>query len=545
MLIGLLTGVVAAGCLLLAPAGASAATFNCDAAALQLSLFGGSPLMLGTANLNQPICVNANDIVVNVPQNLGLPLTASALNATTALSDAGQTANSAAGLLGLNVGIGGSVLSQITGPVVQQLTGSAQPISLNQGIVGTLLQSLGLGSQSITSAQQLSAVQQLLDSVLANALNGSIAGVNVAQSQAQSVCVNGQPQLAGSSQLAGLSVLGQNVPLDPVLNQVLPLLNTQQLSQINLSSTINGLLAGLEQSMNLGQLAANPLLAPLVSQLESGLASLLNSTVQPALTQLLTAAQPLINQIVTITVEPDKQTIQNGQLTQQALHLGVAIAGQSILDVVLGQARVSDKSVTCVSPAAAASLQCTKRKLTLIDVLQHGNHTFIEGAADSSLIGHRIPIYFSYTHQRVATATVLPSGFFYATAPLPPAKVRETNLARYYAQAGGETTLHLKFRRRMVTYTLSMSKNKVHITGRVLPPLANPVQTILIQRRVSCTTLITVKTIKPDARGGWSVTLPAPPTRQAGVYRAQTMVRKNTRNPKLFPTFTLPRYLAL
>ena len=41
------------------------------------------------------------------------------------------------------------------------------------------------------------------------------------------------------------------------------------------------------------------------------------------------------------------------------------------------------------------------------------------------------------------------------------------------------------------------------------------------------------------------MTVSAPPKQQAAVYRFETRVRKNYSNPKLFPTFTLPRYVDL
>jgi hypothetical protein len=41
------------------------------------------------------------------------------------------------------------------------------------------------------------------------------------------------------------------------------------------------------------------------------------------------------------------------------------------------------------------------------------------------------------------------------------------------------------------------------------------------------------------------VTIPVPPTGQAAVYRLQTSVLRSARNPKPFPTFTLPRAVEL
>jgi hypothetical protein len=56
---------------------------------------------------------------------------------------------------------------------------------------------------------------------------------------------------------------------------------------------------------------------------------------------------------------------------------------------------------------------------------------------------------------------------------------------------------------------------------------------------------VTVQAVKPNASGRFAVTIPAPPTGQAAVYRLQTSVPRSARNAKLFPTFTLPRAVEL
>jgi hypothetical protein len=68
---------------------------------------------------------------------------------------------------------------------------------------------------------------------------------------------------------------------------------------------------------------------------------------------------------------------------------------------------------------------------------------------------------------------------------------------------------------------------------------------ITIKRRVSCTRDVAVKTFKPSASGRFAVTIPAPPTGQAAVYRLQTSVPRNARSRTLFSTFTLPRAVEL
>ena len=106
---------------------------------------------------------------------------------------------------------------------------------------------------------------------------------------------------------------------------------------------------------------------------------------------------------------------------------------------------------------------------------------------------------------------------------------------------GREKSLRLKLIRRMIVRSVRSKGGKVTISGRVSRPLGKPARTIRVVRRVSCKRGIVVKRIKPRRNGTFRVTVSAPPKTQAAVYRLGTQVRKNTRNPKLFPTFTLPR----
>jgi hypothetical protein len=54
-----------------------------------------------------------------------------------------------------------------------------------------------------------------------------------------------------------------------------------------------------------------------------------------------------------------------------------------------------------------------------------------------------------------------------------------------------------------------------------------------------------VKRFKPRADGRFDVRVPAPAGGQAAAYRLSTRVRKLDKAPKLYPTFTLPRYVDL
>ena len=93
----------------------------------------------------------------------------------------------------------------------------------------------------------------------------------------------------------------------------------------------------------------------------------------------------------------------------------------------------------------------------------------------------------------------------------------------------------------MIVRSVRSDGGKVTISGRVSRPLGRPARSIRVVRRVSCKHSVVVARVKPRRDGTFRVTVAAPPKTLAAVYRLGTQVRKNTRNPKLFPTFTLPR----
>jgi hypothetical protein len=195
--------------------------------------------------------------------------------------------------------------------------------------------------------------------------------------------------------------------------------------------------------------------------------------------------------------------------------------------------------------ASRLALQCPHRKLTLIDVLRRGNHVALLGAADASLIGRRVTITYLANHKRVATAVVGSDGFFGTTARLPSRRLRFTNRASYQASIGAVRSQYLKLTRRMLVDSITSRAGKVTIRGRVVRPLAQPIATIRVQRRVSCSAVVTVKRIKPSRNGAFTVTLAAPPRTQAAVYIAVTRVRQTVRNRKTYPTSTLPRIVVI
>ena len=175
--------------------------------------------------------------------------------------------------------------------------------------------------------------------------------------------------------------------------------------------------------------------------------------------------------VAQIRVTPGSQTVQNGTLTQKGLQIFLALGGQTVADLTLGEASVSQGDVGCAQPVAAAQLQCTTRKLALIDVLERKGYARLYGAADRSLIGKRVNVVASWNGKTVARPVVRKDGTFLAKGKLPPMALRHSNRARYQAKIGKERSLRLKLFRRMLVTQLSSRSGKVTIKGHIVLPL--------------------------------------------------------------------------
>jgi hypothetical protein len=463
-------------------ASASAAGWNCSAMAVSGQPI-GTPV---TANVGQATC-KAASAGGNLPA-LPIPIQANVMSARTTLDGsatqpAQQTPSATGEVASLSIGVP---------------AGSAP-------IPSTTIPVPGMGDVDITQA---------LASLLPPPPN-PLVGVKLSSATASGSCAGGKPTLTGSSKVLGLTLAGQELPVDEAVSQVV--------------TAIGG------GTLDPSQLTSQPLPAPL-NQIPL-------ATLQPLLDALPDMAIPPT--LAQVKITPGSQTVQNGTLTQKGLQIFLALGGQTVTDLTLGQASISQGDVGCAQPVAAAQLQCTTRKLALIDVLERDGYARLYGAADSRFIGKRVNIVASWNGKTVARPVVRKDGTFLARGKLPPANLRHSNRARYQAKIGKERSLRLKLFRRMRVTQLSSTKGKVTIRGRVVLPLGTPIQKITIKRRVSCTKNVVVKSLRPDSRGRFSITLGGPPSGQAAVYRLATKVRKNHHNRKLFPTFTLPRAVAL
>lgn len=107
-----------------------------------------------------------------------------------------------------------------------------------------------------------------------------------------------------------------------------------------------------------------------------------------------------------------------------------------------GTAASSTGIATTPQAVEALRLGCTGRTLVLNDVLIRGGHVVLTGSAAKNLAGKTVKIVFDGSRQ-VATATVAANGQFSTTAPLPGARLRDSNSARYMAAEGKLRSLDL------------------------------------------------------------------------------------------------------
>jgi hypothetical protein len=482
---------------LVAPSSAHAASFNCEASALRLSLAGLAPQEPVTANAGNTSCAPA-DFGGGLPAT-PLPLAGGGVFAHTGITGSdplSQVASASAGIGDITLT---SLLPGIPAPDLSALPG------------GGVFNVPGIGTVDIRPA--LSALIQPA---------GPLLQASALKSEATARCSSGNPSLASSSSVASLSILGFKLPADEEVDRTLQAVDSQSLDPSNID--------------------ISKVLAPTAD-----------------LTALQLALQPVLDALPTITIPPTEvhvkvtpgEQIRSGdRLTRRALHVVIAGGTTTILDAVIGEAVVDATGVNCGSIAAAAlglgrDSRCTTRRITLIDVLQRGNRVALDGAADPRrFAGKRVRIVSNWNKHTVARPKVSKSGLFHVSLPLPPDSIRHTNLARYMATIGKEHSLNLKLERRMImTSVKALGHRRVRLAGQVALPLATPVQPIAIKRRVSCGHLTTVARVKPDARGHFSVTLKGPSSGRVYTFRFQTVVRHLATGRSLMETFTLPRYV--
>lgn len=203
------------------------------------------------------------------------------------------------------------------------------------------------------------------------------------------------------------------------------------------------------------------------------------------------------------------------------------------------------------SIGAQTAASCTPKRLVLTDVFPLHNRTHLLGVAPTGTPGSNVTIISLWNHKVVARPKVARDLSFSATVSLPPASLRLTNRARYVAKLGKQTSLALKFARRMYNIQVVGGSAKVVFRGLIVPPLSKPLRMVVIRASRSCAKVnggVVVAKARPTRHGSFAVTFKLPSALSGpGVVflRAQTSVRKFASKPKTYPTFTLIRGITI
>jgi len=214
----------------------------------------------------------------------------------------------------------------------------------------------------------------------------------------------------------------------------------------------------------------------------------------------------------------------------------------------------STTTTTPITPGVASTpkaieelrLGCTNTQLVLNDVYIHGGRVLLSGSAASSLVGKKVKILFGTANKPLASATVGANGQFTTTAPLPPAKIRESVSTRYTAEIGKLRSLHLKLTRRLLLEAPKASGTTVTLTGQVTLPLTKPIAPVVIEQQLECGKTTVVKTFTPPASGHFDISLTVPANAKAAIYRLTSKIAANKHATKHgFTTFSLPLPVAL
>ena len=510
LLLSCAAALAALACL---PSGASAAAdWRCEAGAVSGTALGVAldPVRAGALGDDCATRTASLDALLPVPLDAGAVLASTSATADGVLAAGGVADLRVRSLPSLPVQLPAVTIPESLGAVEVPLPSSPLLPLLPSSVTVDLRPALN----ALVPDRQLPA----LDLV---AIKGAVA-------YAAARCLDRRAVTSGIAQVAGLSVLGQDTPVDQVVDQTVTLLSAGSIdpSDIDLALVAIPSVTGISDAV----------LRPIVE-----------AALRPILDGLPPIAIPAT--LAQVKLTPGEQSTDAGVLTQRALRVVASIAGQPVADLTLGRASVAAGAVDCapgnpVEQAASpveAALACTTRKLALVDVLPRRNSVLLTGAADRSLAGRTVDVVFEATGKVVARAVVAADGSFRTTAPLPARSVRGTNRARYRAQLGDERSINLKLMRRMVVTTAQAQGPVVTIRGRVIRPLASPRADIVVRRRTSCTTSEEVARVKPELDGTFEVSFLAPANQVAPVYRLSTRVRMSRRSRTTFPTFTLPR----
>ena len=488
----LLTGVLALALLaLIAPAGASAAPWTCDASVMRGTI--------GPAPAVEPITANQSTAECTTQSAGGAPPAGLPGGASGSLAFARTRADGAAtNPAGQRVSAEAS-LGELRIPLLPGLPGLPAPPSIPAVTVP------GFGSIDLNPAIQALA-----------APSGDLIGIRALDASVTGQCSSGKPLITGTWSVAGLTVLGVPISTNSAVSRTLTI-DSRSIDPSNIDPAA---------------------VAPAGVDL-----SAFSAALRPVLDALPNIAIP--EALARLQVTPGQEIRGSNRLTQRALSISLSIAGQSVVDFVAGEATVGGSGVRCGEATATQALRCTSRRLVLIDVVRRKGRVRFLGAADRRLAGARgdpLP-----GHRQARRPPARRQGRAVPRERQAAAAARARHQPRALRGAAWATSARSRSSSRGGCGS-PRSRRRAGgswCAGRISQPLADPIERITVTRRVSCGRVEVVKRFKPRKNGRFRVTLSGAKTRQVATFRFRTLVRFSEGDPKLFRTFTLPQYVDI
>src|SRR3954447_15431170 len=239
---------------------AHARDFNCDASAMRLSLGGQATVEPITANRGEAAC---KDVKSQTKQTVG-PLTLGALIAETSVPKADRAAAQVG--LGL-VSLSADALAGLPIPTldaVDQLPAVTVPLP-------------------VPLAPITVDIRPAVKSLVAGLKTGPLLELAGSLANAHARCDGSTPVLTGDAQTVGLTVLGQKIPTDAVINQALTLYDGQKIDPSKLDFSQIVLPPGLSFTDPLvGTILQNAVADAIKQQAITLPESLINLSVKPS-----------------------------------------------------------------------------------------------------------------------------------------------------------------------------------------------------------------------------------------------------------------------
>ena len=204
------------------------------------------------------------------------------------------------------------------------------------------------GPQTIPNVGTID-VRGAVEALVPARFDAELLNLRALRAQVSGRCVDGAPRLSGTSSVLGISVLGTELPVDRAVSRTITVADSASIDPSNLTPEQLGVPG-----------VALDLLRPILDPL-------------PTISIPATAAR--------VVATPGRRIEGGGRLIQHALDLSVTVGGQNVVDLVAATATVGSAQVVCGGVGDLA-LQCTSRRLVLIDVLRRGGRVRLLGAAD-------------------------------------------------------------------------------------------------------------------------------------------------------------------